>query len=185
MEKQIDRARICGSFLRAVVAFAWLCAAGMPAGCSQKAPEPPPPSLAGAWRSAVRFTDGNFEGIKDLEFLYVFNEGGTMTESSNYDGAPPVPPAYGVWRPRVAGTNQFEATYTYFNSKALARFEDVASGGGWLPSGRGVLTERYTIATDGQSYESELLLQLYDAAGQPIEGGGPGFGRGTRIQFSK
>jgi hypothetical protein len=39
--------------------------------------------------------------------MYVFNTGGTMTESSNYDGAPPVPPAYGVWR--SVGPNEFEA----------------------------------------------------------------------------
>ena len=38
------------------------------------------------------------EETKDLEFMYAFNVSGTMTESSNYDAAPPVPPAYGVWK---------------------------------------------------------------------------------------
>lgn len=52
-------------------------------------------SLVGAWRSQIRFNGGSFAEIKDLQFMYVFNAGGTMTESSNYDGAPPVPPAYG------------------------------------------------------------------------------------------
>lgn len=55
-------------------------------------------SLAGAWQGKVQFTTGAFAAVKDLEFMYAFHVGGTMTESSNYDGAPPAPPAYGVWR---------------------------------------------------------------------------------------
>jgi hypothetical protein len=55
-------------------------------------------SLIGARRSTIEFETGAFAEITDLEFMYVFNAGGTLTESSNYDGAPPVPPAYGVWR---------------------------------------------------------------------------------------
>ena len=54
--------------------------------------------LFGAWRGSVQFTTGAFAEVKDLDFMYLFNAGGTMLESSNYDGAPPVPPAYGVWR---------------------------------------------------------------------------------------
>ena len=56
------------------------------------------PALVGAWKSNIQFKDGAFAEVKDLEFLYVFNAGGTMTESSNYDGSPPVPPAYGAWK---------------------------------------------------------------------------------------
>ena len=41
-------------------------------------------NLAGAWRGKVQFTSGAFAEIKDLEFMYAFNAGGTMTESSNY-----------------------------------------------------------------------------------------------------
>ena len=41
---------------------------------------------------------GAFAEVKDLEFMYVFNAGGTMIESSNYDGTPPVPSAYGIWK---------------------------------------------------------------------------------------
>src|SRR4051812_33684080 len=41
--------------------------------------------LTGAWRSKIQFTTGSFAAVKDLEFMYVFNAGGTMTESSNYD----------------------------------------------------------------------------------------------------
>ena len=45
--------------------------------------------LVGAWRSKLQFQSGDFAAIRDLEFMYVFNPGGTMTESSNYDAAPP------------------------------------------------------------------------------------------------
>jgi len=41
-------------------------------------------SLVGAWRGKIQFKTGTFSTIKDLEFMYVFNAGGTMTESSNY-----------------------------------------------------------------------------------------------------
>src|SRR5215212_7646794 len=37
--------------------------------------------LDGAWRSQIRFSSGAFAPIKDLEFMYVFNHGGTLTES--------------------------------------------------------------------------------------------------------
>ena len=40
-------------------------------------------SLVGAWRGKVQFKTGGFPAVKDLEFMYVFNAGGTMTESSN------------------------------------------------------------------------------------------------------
>ncbi|MFN8177820.1 MAG: hypothetical protein U0167_07830 [bacterium] len=141
----------------------------------------PDDALVGAWRSSVQFDDGTFAPIRDLEFLYAFNVGGTMTESSNYDGVPPVPPAYGVWR--AAGTNRFDATYTFYTTKAPARLDELAAGGGWLPAGRGVLTEHITLASDGQSYESTLTLDLYDKDGKPIAGGGRAAGRGKRIRF--
>jgi hypothetical protein len=80
--------------------------------------------LVGAWRAKIHFKDGAFASIKDLEFMYVFNEGGTITESSNYDGAPPVPPAYGVWR--QVGPKQFEAKYTFYITKPPASLNCVA-----------------------------------------------------------
>lgn len=55
-------------------------------------------SLVCAWRSQIRFSSGALAEIKDLEFMYAFNVGGTLTESSNYGGAPPVPPASRVWK---------------------------------------------------------------------------------------
>ena len=45
----------------------------------------PTPDLVGQWRAKLQFTSGAFAPVKDLEFMYVFNLGGTMTESSNYD----------------------------------------------------------------------------------------------------
>jgi hypothetical protein len=138
-------------------------------------------AIVGAWHAKIQFKDGAFAAVKNLEFLYVFNAGGTMTESSNYDGAPPVPPAYGVWR--MVGPRQAEATYTYFNTQPPSRFEDVARGGGWLPAGRGVLRERFTLGADAQSLESAITLELYDQHGNRITGGGAGTGAGTRIRF--
>ena len=76
-------------------------------------------SLVGAWRSHIRFSGGALAEVKDLEFMYVYNAGGTMTESSNYDRAPPVPPAYGVWK--KSGTNLTERGRECLQSWSLAR----------------------------------------------------------------
>lgn len=139
-----------------------------------------PPALVGAWRSSLQFTTGALASIKDLEFMYVFNAGGTLTESSNYDGAPPVPPAYGVWR--AIGTNEFEAKYEFYVT-APSPPEAFKTGAGWLPSGRGVFTERTTVAADGQSFTSIIRYEAFDTKGQPAPGGGEATGRATRIRF--
>ena len=138
-------------------------------------------ALVGAWRSAVRFESGAFATIEDLEFMYVFNAGGTLTESSNYDGAPPVPPAYGVWR-RI-GPNQFEARYEYYITKPPAHLEDLATGGGWMPAGRGVFTEHIRIEPGGRSYTSTIHYEAFDTAGNLVEGGGDARGRAQWIGF--
>ena len=138
-------------------------------------------SLAGAWRSQIRFSGGALAEVKDLEFMYVFNVGGTMTESSNYDGAPPVPPAYGAWK--KTGPQQFEARYAFYVTKAPGTFEDIAKGGGWLPTGYGVLTEKVTLSDDGKSYKSTIIYAAFDPTGKPVEGGGIGKGAGTRMEF--
>mgnify|MGYP001185016428 CR=1 FL=1 len=64
-------------------------------------------NIVGAWKGKVQFKTGAFAAIKNWEFMWVFNEGGTMTESSNYDGVPPTPPAYGIWK--KTGEKQYEA----------------------------------------------------------------------------
>ena len=135
--------------------------------------------LVGAWRSQVQFSSGEFAAIKDLEFLYVFNRGGTMTESSNYDGAPPVPPAYGVWR--SLGSGRFEAVYVFYTTKPPEKLEQITQG--WTPVGRGELTERIELAPDAHSFESVITLRLFDATGHPVPGDNQGTGRATRIDF--
>jgi len=116
-----------------------------------------------------------------LRFLYAFNAGGTMTESSDYDGAPPVPPAYGVWRQVASG--DFEAKYVFYMTKPPASFKEIATGFGWLPTSRGVLTERITLAADGNSFESTMTYEAFDMADKPTTGGGVAKGHGARISF--
>jgi hypothetical protein len=161
--------RRVGTRAALLTAIAWLT------GCAQ-----PAPPLVGAWRSQVRFESGAFAAMQDLEFMYVFNAGGTMTESSNYDAAPPVPPAYGIWR--QTGTNAYTAKYEYYATQPTepAQFE---KGAGWLPAGHGVLTETITLADDGKSYTATMRFDLFDAKGQPAEGGGTAKVQGVRIGF--
>jgi hypothetical protein len=163
--------------------LAALLAIGTLAACDRDEPgdEAVAEPIVGAWRSRLQFSDGAFASIKDLEFLYAFNAGGTLTESSNYDGAPPVPPAYGVWR-RVA-QGEYEAKYLFYITRAPARFESLRDGGGWLPSGHGVFTERITLSADGNTFSSQIRYEVFDSLGAPAPGGGSATGRGERIRF--
>lgn len=138
-------------------------------------------NLIGAWRGKIQFKTGAFASVKDLEFMYVFNAGGTMTESSNYDSSPPVPPAYGAWR--KTGANQYEARYAYFWTKSPTAFDEIAKGGGWAPGGHGVLTEKITLSADGRSYTSNLSYDAFDQAGKPTESGSLAEGHGQRMGF--
>jgi hypothetical protein len=141
----------------------------------------PDHGLAGAWRAKLQFQSGDFAAISDLEFMYVFNPGGTMTESSNYDAAPPVPPAYGVWR--ETGPGKFEARYEFFVTRAPDSLAMLTKGGGWLPAGHGVLTEAIALEGDGRSFTSKIHYAPFDAAGKPRDGGGEAIGHGERIAF--
>ncbi len=136
--------------------------------------------LIGAWRSRIEVETGAFAEITDLEFMYVFNAGGTLTESSNYDGAPPVPPAYGVWR-RIA-PNEFEARFEFF-STAPSGVEAFIKGAGWPPSGRGVFTERIEVSADAQTFTSRIRYEMFGLRDEPLEGGGTASGAGVRIGF--
>lgn len=137
--------------------------------------------LAGAWRARMHFDSGAFAEMKDLEFMYVYNAGGTLTESSNYDAAPPVPPAYGIWRP--AGAHHFQSKYVFYVTKAPGSFQDITKGGGWSPDGSGVFTEEITLSADGDAYTAKVTYVAYDVHGKPAEGGGAGTATGTRITF--
>ncbi len=138
-------------------------------------------SLVGAWRGAVRFGSGPLAAVPDLEFLYVFNAGGTMTESSNYDAAPPVPPAYGIWR--QTGPRQFEAQYDFYVTQPPATFDELRKGNGWSPAGRGVLRQTITLSADGRTFDSTLRYDAVDGAGKPVETGGSATARATRMEF--
>lgn len=82
--------------LSAFISLALIVAACSPAAEASKSADPSKSapqtpagsSLNGAWQGNVQFTNGPFAPVKDLRFLYVYNAGGTMTESSNYDGVP-------------------------------------------------------------------------------------------------
>jgi hypothetical protein len=125
---------------------------------------------------------GAFTAAKGLEFMYVFHGDRTLTESSNYDAAPPVPPAYGVWRMIPGDGTVFEAKYEFFTTTASPP-DQFKAGAGWLPSGRGVFTERIKLAMDGRTFTSAIRYQLFDPTGAAIEGGGEATGRGVRIDF--
>jgi hypothetical protein len=163
-----------------LVVVALLGVAGRPQPQPPVASDPAAP-LLGQWRAQLQFTSGAFAAIKDLEFMYVFNSGGTMTESSNYDGAPPVPPAYGIWR--NTGPKQFEIKYEFYVTKAPAAFEEITKGGGWGPAGRGVFVEKITLSDDGKSFTSKIKYDQFDAAGKPAEGGGEATGKGVKLAF--
>ena len=141
-----------------------------------------PPELFGAWRASIDVQSGAFAQAKGLEFMYLFHGDRTMTESSNYDAAPPVPPAYGVWRMIPGDGTTFEAKYEFFTTAASPP-DQFKGGAGWLPSGRGVFTERITVAMDGKTFTSVIAYELFDAKGTKIAGGGTATGRGTRIEF--
>ncbi len=151
------------------------------AGCSGPAPAAAPAALIGAWRGDVQFSNGALASIKDLRFLYVFNAGGTMTESSNYDGVPPVPPAYGEWRETEANT--FEARYTFFTTQPPANVKAVLTGGGWLPAGSGVLSEKIQLSADGRSFDSTIKLELFDKSGKSVDGSGDAKAHAVRAGF--
>ena len=137
--------------------------------------------LVGQWRAKLQFRDGDFAAFDDLEFMYVFNAGGTMTESSNYDAAPPVPPAYGIWR-RI-GADQVEAKYEFYPTGIPTSFAEITAGGGWPHIGRGVFTETITVAADGATFASAIRYEAFDEAGEPVAGGGEGSGRGVGLRF--
>jgi hypothetical protein len=113
--------------------------------------------------------------------MYSFNQGGTMTESSNYDASPPVPPAYGIWR--KVGDNQYEAKYEFYVTKPPAAFDEIVKGGGWGLAGRGVFVERITVSADGKSFTSKIKYDQFDTAGKPAEGGGEATGKGVKLAF--
>lgn len=135
--------------------------------------------LVGAWRGKVQFKTGAFAAVTDLDFLYVFNAGGTMTESSNYDAAPPVTPAYGVWK--KTGPRHYEARYVYYWTKPPAALDEITKGGGWSPGGHGVLTQTITLSEDGNAFDSSIKYEVFDQQGKPTDPVSEASANGVRI----
>jgi len=137
--------------------------------------------LTGAWRGRVQFKTGAFAAVTDLEFMYVFNAGGTMTESSNYDAMPPVTPAYGAWK--KTGPRQYEAKYVYYWTKPPAALDEITKGGGWSPGGHGVLTQQITLSEDGNSFDSTIKYEVFDQTGKPTDPSSEALAKGARIKL--
>ncbi len=137
--------------------------------------------LVGAWRTRITFQGGALAEMQGLEFLSVYNAGGTMTESSNYDEASnSSPPAYGAWK--QTGPGRYETRYVFWTTQAAGPGEGARGNSDWWPAGHGVLTESITLAADGRTYTSTIHLDLFDRADQPVSGGGDGTGEATRIE---
>jgi len=132
---------------RAPVTLAMLSAVLIVAGCGNGSSTETSVSsdrgmLVGAWRSKVVFRSGPLAEMKDLEFLYAYNAGGTMTESSNYDeAANSSPPAYGVWK--QAGPRTFETKYVFYTTKAPGPGDGAPDSGDWWPSGHLLAHRRF------------------------------------------
>jgi hypothetical protein len=157
------------------LACSWWQAVPQPRSASETAAT----DLAGEWRAQLQFTSGAFASIKDLEFMYAFNQGGTMTESSNYDASPPVPPAYGIWR--KVGDNQYEAKYEFYVTKPPAGVRRDREGWRLGSAGRGVFVERITVSADGKSFTSKIKYDQFDTAGKTGRGWWRGDGEGSEV----
>jgi hypothetical protein len=79
-----------------------------------------------------------------------------MTESSNYDGVPPVPPAYGCGK-RSAQTSSRRDTSSSPRSHPLVSRKSPV-GGGMDADGHGVLTETITLSADGRFIDLDYPL---------------------------
>ncbi len=141
----------------------------------------PVDELVGAWKGRVQFNAGVYAEIKDFEFMYVFNSGGTMTESSNYDGLPPTPPAYGIWK--KTAEKEYETRYEFYWNKVPGSYEELAKSGGFPNAGYGVLSEKITLSDDGKSYSSTIKFSLFDQSGKQAVVNEEGTVEARRMEF--
>jgi hypothetical protein len=116
-----------------------------------------PEALVGVWRSKVQFQGGSLADLHDLEFMVAVNMGGTLTQSSNYDGTPPVPPGYGSWK--QTGPRTYELKYAFYSPPKFVKSGKVAA---WVPSGRGLYMEHLELSADGNSYRSHVVYDFVD-----------------------
>jgi hypothetical protein len=137
--------------------------------------------LVGAWKGKVQFKTGAYSEIKDFEFMWVYNSGGTMTESSNYDGVPPTPPAYGIWK--KTEDKQYETHYEFYWNNVPASYEELAKTGGFPNAGYGVLSENIILSDDGKSYSSTIKFNLFDKSGKQTVFNEEGTAETKRMEF--
>jgi hypothetical protein len=137
-----------------------------------------PDALVGVWRSQVQFGGGSLSDLHDLEFMLAVNLGGTLTQSSNYDGTPPVPPAYGLWK--QTGPRSYELRYSFYSPP---KFVKSGRASAWVPSGRGLYVEKLDLSVDGNTYRSHVVYDFVDPAGHAVPGGGEGEATGTRARL--
>ena len=52
-----------------------------------------------------------------------------------------------------------------------------------MPNGYGVLLQKIRLSPDGGAFDSTIALELFDAQGKPMAGGGKATARGRRIWF--
>ena len=135
-------------------------------------------ALLGAWRAHVAIDSGPLAGVP-FQFLLAYAAGGGMVESSNFDEAPPVPPAYGSWV--ATGQRTFRSTYLFFTTSPPGSPNTLATAG-WSFSGTGKLREQITLGRDGSTYSSRLYYQLFDANDKALPGQlGAGHATASRI----
>jgi hypothetical protein len=137
--------------------------------------------LVGEWQAKLQFDKGILASYKDLEFMYIFNTGGTLVESGNHDSNAPIPPAYGIWR--KTGSQEFEAKYEFYVTEPPKELSVILNGGGWKPVGRGVLSEKIKLSKDGKTYVSKVHVDILTTDGKPMEGGGDATAFGEKLLF--
>jgi hypothetical protein len=148
--------------------------------CVEQKP-PQTANLVGAWKGKVQFKTGVYAEIKDFEFMWVYNSGGTMTESSNYDGVPPTPPAYGIWK--KTGDKQYKTRYEFYWNKVPASYEELVKAGGFSNAGYGVLSEKIILSENGDSYSSTIKFNLFDQTGKQLVFNDEGVAEAKRMKF--
>jgi len=97
--------------------------------------------------------------------MYVFSQGGTMTESSNYDASRPCHRHTDLAEGRDQGVR---GQYEFYVTKAPAAFDEITKGRCWSPSGRGVFVERITFPrTASRSPRRSSTISLILRASRP------------------
>jgi hypothetical protein len=140
-----------------------------------------PNDLVGEWQAKLQFDKGILAPYKDLEFMYIFNAGGTLAEAGNHDSNAPIPPAYGIWR--QTGPQEFDAKYEFYVTEPPKELSAILTGGGWKPVGRGILSEKIKLSKDGKTYVSKVHVDILTTDGKPMEGGGDATAFGEKLLF--